>query len=107
VKKLKSFSARCYALLRRVPPGRVTTYRELAKALGSQAYRAVGNALRRNPYAPKVPCHRVVKSDGRLGGFAHGQGRKASLLRQEGIMIKNSRIMDFARRLYRFKFKAP
>ena len=58
------FSEKVYFLTKKVPKGRVTTYKELAKKLKTKAYRAVGQALKCNPYAPKVPCHRVVKSVG-------------------------------------------
>ena len=68
------FQERVYSALRKVPRGRVTTYKELGHALKSTAYRAIGQALRCNPYAPEVPCHRVVASDGTLGGF---KGKRA------------------------------
>jgi methylated-DNA-[protein]-cysteine S-methyltransferase len=84
------FADRVYEVLRdRVPKGKVTTYSALAKAVGKpQAARAVGNALNRNPYAPKVPCHRVIKSSGEIGGFASGSRNKVNLLRKEGITIE-------------------
>ena len=97
-----SFAQRCYRLLQRVPRGRVTTYKLLAQALGCRGYRAVGNAMNRNPYAPAVPCHRVVKSDGRVGGFARGSAKKAALLRKEGIVVRNGRIENLPRVLHRF-----
>ncbi len=64
-----SFAEKVYFLCRKIPEGKVTTYREIAHALNTKGYQAVGQALRCNPYAPRVPCHRVVKSDGSLGGF--------------------------------------
>lgn len=94
-----SFSEKCYALLRKVPRGKLTTYRELAHALRTKGYRAVGQAMNRNPYAPKVPCHRVVKSDGSLGGYALGVSKKEKLLCAEGIKIKNGRVIDLKRYL--------
>ena len=87
---MTSFNERCYALLRSVPRGKVTTYKALAEALGTHAYRAVGNAMNKNPYAPRVPCHRVIASDGSLGGFASGVKKKITLLKKEGIEIKNN-----------------
>lgn len=57
--KHQSFNSRCYELLRKVPRGKVITYKALAQALKTKAYRAVGNAMNRNPHAPEVPCHRV------------------------------------------------
>lgn len=88
----KNFSEKCYALLQKVPKGKVTTYKALGEALGTRAYRAVGNAMNKNPYAPKVPCHRVVKSNGEIGGFASGQDAKIKLLEKEGVRIDNGKI---------------
>ncbi len=100
--KETSFAERCYRLLRKVPKGKVTTYQELAHGLGTKAYRAVGTAMNKNPYAPQVPCHRVVKSDGSIGGFAHGSQKKIAMLKAEGIEIKQGRIVDFEARLKSF-----
>ncbi len=87
-----NFNERCYKILKKVPMGKVTTYKEIAKALRSKAYRAVGNAMNRNPYAPKVPCHRVVKNDGNIGGFASGTKKKIQMLKKEGIIIEKGKI---------------
>lgn len=90
---LTPFRARVYAVCRKIPRGRVATYQELARAIGRpSAGRAVGNALHRNPFAPAVPCHRVIRSDGRLGGFTRGTRAKARLLRSEGIIITSGRL---------------
>jgi len=70
-----------------VPAGKVTTYGEIARRLRSHGARAVGNALNRNPYAPAVPCHRVVGSTGKLTGFAGGLPKKAKMLREEGVAV--------------------
>ena len=93
-----------YEKLKKVPKGKVTTYAALAKALNSKAYRAVGSAMRRNPFAPSVPCHRVVNSNGNLGNFSGKGGVKAKikLLEKEGVKIKNNRIVDFEKVLFRF-----
>ena len=93
----KSFSEQCYEILRSVPSGKVTTYKAIAEALGRKSYRAVGNAMHRNPYAPEVPCHRVVASDGSIGGFASGLTRKVAMLKNEGIRVANGCIVDFER----------
>lgn len=87
-----SFNERCYTLLRKVPRGKVTTYKALAHALKTKAYRAVGNAMNKNPYAPQVPCHRVINSNGDLGGFASGLKNKISMLQKEGITIEDGKI---------------
>ena len=102
-KNNKSFSEECYRILRTVPKGRVTTYKAIAEALGTKAYRAVGTAMNRNPYAPKVPCHRVVNSDGTLGGFASGPIKKKKMLKAEGINIKAGKVEDFDKKLYVLK----
>lgn len=100
--KTPAFRERCYAILKRVPRGKVTTYKELARAMGTRGCRAVGNALHVNPYWPKVPCHRVVTSSGDLGGFAQGRRRKMLLLTAEGIEISPQGKIDLKRYLYRF-----
>ncbi len=83
-----TFNEKVWALCARVPAGRVTTYGEIAKAAGQPgAARAVGNAMNRNPYAPTVPCHRVVGSTGKLTGFAQGLKVKAKMLRDEGVAV--------------------
>jgi methylated-DNA-[protein]-cysteine S-methyltransferase len=102
MKSQTSFNERCYTLLKKVPRGKVTTYKELAKAFHTKAYRAVGNAMHNNPYAPIVPCHRVVNSNGNVGGFASGTKAKIKILKAEGIEIKNNKI-DLKK--YKFKFR--
>lgn len=92
-----TFAEEVYRLCQQVPPGKVTTYKEIAHVLGSKRYRAVGQALRCNPYAPKVPCHRVVASDGSIGGFkGTKQGKpiqeKVKLLEMEGVKVINGKI---------------
>ena len=88
-----SFREKVYRTLRAVPRGKVTTYAALARAAGyPRAARAVGNALNRNPYAPVVPCHRVVRSDGSVGGFARGTTAKIRMLRREGVIVQNGRV---------------
>ena len=87
-----SFDERVWQVCKRIPKGKVSTYKEIAKALKTKAYRAVGNALHKNPYAPIVPCHRVVNSDGRIGGFAGGVRKKTSILEKEGVRVKCYRV---------------
>ncbi len=98
-----SFADKVYALCKKVPKGRVTTYKAIGNALGGygQVYRAVGVALNRNPHAPVVPCHRVVLSTGFVGGFAHGTNKKIAMLRAEGIRIENGKIKEFEKVFFR------
>ena len=97
-----SFNENIYAILRKVPKGRVTTYKALAEAAGTKAYRVVGTAMNKNPYAPEVPCHRVVNADGRLGGFASGTKKKIAMLKKEGIEVHQNKIIDFKNKLVEF-----
>ncbi len=98
------FQEKAWAMMRKVPKGKVTTYKELANALGMpNASRAVGNACNANPNAPITPCHRVVSSNGRIGGYAHGVKRKIALLAKEGIRADAGGIIDFEKMLYKFK----
>jgi len=102
-----SFDETVWKLMESIPKGKVTTYGLIAKKLRTRAYRAVGNACRRNPYAPRVPCHRVVRSDGTIGGFGgktKGKTieRKIRLLKQENVKIENGKIVNFENVLFRF-----
>ena len=97
-----SFSEQCYKILVKVPKGKVTTYKAIAYALNTRAYRAVGTAMKNNPNAPKIPCHRVIKSDGKIGNYAFGTKKKIKMLKNEGIKIKNNRI-DLYKYLYKFQ----
>lgn len=77
----------------KIPKGKVSTYKSIAKKIGRpHVYRAVGNALHKNPLAPIVPCHRVVKSDGTFGGEKKGAESRRSLLEKEGIPIEKDRV---------------
>lgn len=80
------FQARVFAVVKKIPRGKVLTYKEVAQKIGSpKAYRAVGNALNKN-YNKNVPCHRVIKSDGTLGGFRDGSKAKEKILKKEGYL---------------------
>ena len=93
---LVTFDERCYALLKQVPKGRVTTYKEIAQALDTKAYRAVGNAMNKNPYPKEeYPCHRVLKSNGLVGGYASGTEKKIEMLRAEGLEIRKEKVIGF------------
>jgi len=92
-----------YKKLLEVPKGQITTYGELAKAVGlKNGQRIVGKIMNKNPYPVIVPCHRVVMSTGKIGGYAYGEHIKIKLLNDEGIQIKNGKITDLENRIYRF-----
>lgn len=97
-----SFNAKCYELLKLIPKGKVTTYALMAHALNTKAYQAVGNAMAANPTPIIVPCHRVVKTNGELGGFALGAKKKQQLLEQEGLEIKDNQIVNLKASLFDF-----
>ena len=101
MRNITEFQNKVYGLCKKVPRGKVTTYKAIAEKIGNKAYRAVGTALNKNPFA-QVPCHRVVGSNGHLTGFAHGLKKKAELLKREGVNIKNFEILDFDKALFRF-----
>ena len=93
---------RVYKKLLEVPPGMVTTYGELAKAVGlKNGQRVIGRIMNKNPYPVIVPCHRVIKSNGKIGGYAWGEMIKTNMLSKEGITIKNGKIIDLEK-IYRF-----
>ena len=94
---LTKFQEKVYKICKKVPKGKVTTYKKIAEKLRTKAYRAIGTALAKNPYAPKVPCHRVVNSNGNIGAYSGKDGRKSKvkMLRKEGIEIKNDKIKNF------------
>ena len=93
---------RVYKKLLEVPKGKVTTYSELAKAVGlKNGQRAIGRMMNKNPFPVIVPCHRVILSDGKIGGYAWGENVKTNMLSREGIKIKNGKILD-ADKIYRF-----
>jgi|GEM_PF-437313 len=102
-----AFARKVYAALLLVPAGKITTYKDLAHAVGVRNYRAVGQALRCNPFAPRVPCHRVVAADGSVGGFMgerHGPAisRKIALLEKEKIFVERNKVLDFERKRHVF-----
>lgn len=86
--RLTAFERAVYRAAAAIPRGQTRSYGWVARRIGRPgAARAVGNALHRNPFAPRIPCHRVVRADGTLGGYAGGPARKRSLLRREGAPL--------------------
>lgn len=80
------FCRKVWAACMKIPKGKVRTYKWIAQEIGHpKAYRAVGNALAENPFAPVVPCHRVIRSDGKLGGYSKGINKKIDLLEKERV----------------------
>lgn len=98
-----------YNLVRQIPPGRVSTYGAVAKALGNKGYaRAVGKWMNKNPNADTMPCFKIVSSDGSLGGFGLGLDDKIRRLKQDGIKVRNGKIVDFEKVLFtEFKTDYP
>ena len=85
-----NFQIKVWNYLKKIPKGKVKTYLEVAKAIGKpRAFRAVANAIAKNPYPPKIPCHRVIRSNGALGGYSGRGGikQKLKLLRSEKVVI--------------------
>jgi methylated-DNA-[protein]-cysteine S-methyltransferase len=91
-----------YNLLSQIPKGKIVTYKEISKKIGTKAYRGVGQIIGANPNAPKIPCHRVVKTDGNLGGYAFGINKKIEILASEGIEVKDNKIVNFKEKLHVF-----
>lgn len=103
--RVNPFAKKVYKLVKKIPKGKVTTYKEIAQTLNTKAYQAVGQALKHNPFAPQVPCHRVVKSNGSIGGFSgkiRGKKirKKIKMLEKEGIKFENKKIKNFSSLLF-------
>jgi len=100
---MASFDMEVWGLLEQIPKRKITTYGEIAKKMQNpMAARAVGNACNKNPNAPKVPCHRVVSSNGYIGGYAFGSDKKIQILAEEGIQVKNGKVIDFEAKLFSY-----
>ena len=93
-----------YLLLSKIPPGKVSTYGDIARALRHpQAARAIGRIIANNPNPISIPCHRVVKSNGEIGGFAYGEQSKKQILEKEGIRFQNRIVKNFEEQRLSFK----
>jgi len=94
---MNPFAQRVLTVVRRIPPGRVATYGEVAALAGRpRAARAVGNIMK-NCQRRDVPCHRVIAAGGRLGGYGGSEALKRALLSAEGVLVSGSRVRDLAR----------
>ena len=95
--------SRVLSAVRRIPPGRVATYGDVAAAAGKpRAARAVGNIMK-GCRVPGVPCHRVIAAAGRLGGYGGSEALKRALLVAEGITVRGTRVRDFDRKRFIFR----
>ena len=97
--RVTPFERSVYDAISRVPCGKLTTYKLVAKSISCGSNQAIGQALKGNPFAPKVPCHRVIRTDLTIGGFAgHREGpeirRKMRLLASEGIKFERGHLVD-------------
>jgi len=96
-------STKVYTKLLQVPEGKVTTYSDLAKAVGlKNGQRVIGTIMKNNPFPVIIPCHRVVRSDGKIGGYTYGEMVKFKMLTKEGIKIKDGKIIDFDKEKFYF-----
>ena len=85
MKHVTKFQNKVYEIVKKIPRGKVMTYKEVAEKIGKpRAYRAVGNALNKN-IDPTVPCHRIIRSDGSMGGYRKGTKKKIELLKNEKV----------------------
>ncbi len=90
---MAKFQTKVLSTLKKIPRGKVVTYADLARYIGSpHAVRAVGTAVGKNPHLIKVPCHRVIRSDGSIGDYINGTKRKILLLQKEGVKILKNKI---------------
>ncbi|MEO0096495.1 MAG: MGMT family protein [candidate division WOR-3 bacterium] len=91
---MTKFAQKVLAIVKKIPKGKVMTYKEIAIKLGDKNLaRAIGQILKRNPYPIVIPCHRVIRSDGKIGGYSLGIEKKKELLRKEGILIVGNKVI--------------
>ena len=91
--KIKDFKNYVYDVVKKIPRGKILSYKLVAKLAGKpKAWRAVGNILNKNR-DKKIPCHRVIKSNGKIGGYNRGIKKKIALLKREGVKIKNKKVI--------------
>jgi len=102
IEPMTSTAQKVYDLLKKIPEGKVTTYKAIAEKIGTKGYRAIGQIVGANPNAPQVPCHRVVRTDGGLGGYAFGIDKKIAILAKEGVKVIDGKVADFTKKFYKF-----
>ena len=101
----RNLAEQVYQLCKQVPKGKVTTYKEIAGVLGMSGFQAIGQILKKNPYPDIVPCFKIVKSSGEIGGYCGSNPKNISIkiqkLQKEGIVIKDNKV-NLSKYLYRF-----
>lgn len=96
------FSSKVYELCKKIPKGKISTYHDIAYTLNTKAYRAIGKILNKNPLPNKIPCFKIIKNNGEIGGYKLGIKEKIKRLKREGIKIKNNKVINFKKILFRF-----
>ena len=92
-RQMTSFQKKIYEIVKKIPKGKILTYKKVSELAGfPRAWRAVGNVLSKNRNL-KIPCHRVIRSDGRVGGFALGIKKKIALLKREGLKVNGQKVI--------------
>ena len=98
-----TLSIKVYKKLLQVPKGKIKTFSDLAKAVGvTNGQRAIGMIMKKNQFPVIIPCHRVVQSNGEVGGYAYGKKVKSHMLSKEGIKIRDGKIIDFNKKKFSF-----
>jgi methylated-DNA-[protein]-cysteine S-methyltransferase len=102
---MTSFQKKVHEIVKKIPEGKILSYKTMAKLAGNpKAWRTVGNILNKNQN-PKIPCHRIIKSDGQIGGYNRGTKKKIVLLKKEGLIIKNGKLLRTGKVLQKQGFK--
>jgi methylated-DNA-[protein]-cysteine S-methyltransferase len=100
------FNEKIYELCKKIPKGKVSTYKLIGDKLNSKAYRAIGQALKHNKHPNEIPCFKIIKNNGQIGGYSGNNpkniSKKIKLLNKEGIKVKNNKIINFKKVLYKF-----
>lgn len=91
-----------FELIKKIPLGSVSTYKILASACNSKAYRAIGTLVGKNKNIPSVPCHRIVKNNGEVGNYVYGTPKKIEILGSEGVYVHKNKVVNFDKKLFKF-----
>lgn len=102
MKNESSFEKNVFDIVKKIPRGKILTYKQIAIIIKKpKAYRAVGNVLNKNKNLITIPCHRVIRSNGQIGGYILGMKEKEGILRRENIEIKNGCVIDINKYLFK------